>query len=46
MKWISVVEDKYKSIEDEDDLWNEIEEEISNEVALSVIKPLLKGDKD
>ena len=45
LKWRSVVEEKHKDIEDADDLWNEIKEELDDDVASSIILPLLDNNQ-
>ena len=45
LQWRSIVDEKHKHIEDADDLWNEIKEELADEVAASIIIPLLENNK-
>lgn len=41
LHWSGIVNEKLKNIEDEEDLWKEIEEELGDKVASSIIIPLL-----
>jgi len=43
--WRSIVDEKYPHIEDADDLWNEIQEEIGDDNAAHVL-PLLKKEAE
>jgi hypothetical protein len=41
LHWSGITNEKLKNIEDEEDLWKEIEEELEDKVASSIIIPLL-----
>lgn len=45
LKWRTITDEKFKNIEDPDDLWTEIKDELEDEVAASIILPLLKNNK-
>jgi hypothetical protein len=45
LAWRSILDEKHKHIEDAEDLWSEIKEELDDEVAASIILPLLENNK-
>jgi len=45
LKWCSIIEEKHKNIEDADDLWSEIKRELGDDVAASIIIPLLENNR-
>jgi hypothetical protein len=44
LKWLKTVKDKQEKIEDGDDLWSAMKDDLGSDMA-PVIIPLLKGDK-